>query len=384
MSEETYCPKLIIGAGPAGLAVAASLKQRGMTALLLEQSGEVGSAWRGHYDRLRLHTDKAHSALPGSPWPANMPRYPSLRQVVDYLTEYARTWDLQIRFGQHVTSAYREGKHWVVQCGNQVFRGDVLIVAGGYNRQPHLPQWPGQHCYQGSVVHSAAYKNGAPYRSQRVLVVGLGNSGGEIAIDLHEHGAHVSMAVRRPVNVIPKEILGIPFLTFGIAQRWLPSKMADAMNAPLTRLLLGDLRALGLDRPAQGPITQIRSQGRVPFIDTGTIGLIRAGHVAVRPGIQQFTPTGVVFTDGRNEDFAAVVLATGYRTGLSKWLQVSDGVLSTGGVPICSGQPVEAEPGLYFCGYHVSATGMLREISIEAQRIARTLAFDNSRAADES
>lgn len=211
------------------------------------------------------------------------------------------------------------------------------------------------------------------YKNQRVLVVGLGNSGGEIAIDLHEHGADVSMAVRSAVNVIPKEIFGIPFLTFGISQRWLPPKLADALNAPLTNLLLGDLEAIGLKRPAQGPITQIRTQGRVPFIDPGTIGLIRAGHVAVRPGIQQFMSNSVVFTDGRDEDFDAVVLATGYRTGLRDWLDVTEGVLNAEGVPCSSGQPVEAEPGLYFCGYHVSATGMLREIALEAERIATSL-----------
>lgn len=370
MSTETHVPILIIGAGPAGLAVAASLKQQGKSALILEQADQVGSAWRGHYDRLHLHTDKAHSALPGSPWPASAPRYPSRQQVVDYLTAYTETWDLQIQVGQRVTRANRLGKTWVVQCDDRQWRSDVLVVAAGYNRIAHLPQWPGQGSYEGTVVHSANYVNGKAHRHERVLVVGLGNSGGEIAIDLHEHGAKVSMAIRSAVNVIPKEIFGIPFLTFGISQRWLPPKLADALNAPMTRLLLGDLQALGLKKPVQGPITQIREQGRVPFIDTGTIGLMRAGHIAVRPGIQQFTRTGVVFTDGRNEDFDAVVLATGYRTGLRNWLDVADDVLSPEGVPCCSGQPVAAEPGLYFCGYHVSATGMLREIALEAARIA--------------
>ncbi len=369
----TRVPTLVIGAGPAGLAVAASLKQRGLSAVILEQSQQVGSAWRGHYDRLRLHTDKAHSALPGTPWPANAPRYPSRQQVVDYLEDYARTWGLQIRFGQSVTRAHREGKSWVVHCGDRLWHSDTLVVAGGYNRHPHLPEWPGLNFYGGTVVHSGAYQNGKPFSKQRVLVVGLGNSGGEIAVDLHEHGAQVSMAVRSAVNVIPKEIFGIPFLTFGISQQWMPPKLADALNAPLTRLLVGNLEPLGLKRPAQGPITQIRTQGKVPFIDTGTIGLMRAGHVAVRPGIRQFTPQGVVFTDGRAEDFDAVVLATGYRTGLSRWLEVSAGVLSPEGAPHCSGKPVAAEPGLYFCGYHVSATGMLREIALEAEQIAKHL-----------
>ena len=115
--------------------------------------------------------------------------------------------------------------------------------------------------------------------AEPLLVVGLGNSGGELLIDLWEHGARPAIAVRSPVNVIPREVMGTPFLTMGILQSWLPSRLADALNAPVTNAIIGDLRPYGLRRPADGPITQIREQGRVPFIDVGTIKQIGRAHV---------------------------------------------------------------------------------------------------------
>jgi cation diffusion facilitator CzcD-associated flavoprotein CzcO len=228
--------------------------------------------------------------------------------------------------------------------------------------------------YKGQVLHSAAYLNGAPFKGRRVLVVGLGNSGGEIAIDLHEHGAQPSIAVRSPVNVIKRDIFGIPFLTFGILQSKLPPELADAMNAPLIRLLTGDLTRFGLRQPEEGPVTQISRHGRVPFIDVGTVRLIKQGLVQVRPGIERFTEQGVVFTDGWSDPFDAVVLATGYRPDVQSWLEAGEGVLGESGVPLQSGQALSEAKGLYFCGYHVSPTGMLREIAREAKQLGRLIA----------
>lgn len=368
----TETPVLIVGAGPAGLAVAACLTRAGTPHVVLEQGRSVGVSWRGHYERLHLHTEKAYSSLPYVELPDSYPRYPSRRQVVDYLEAYARHFGIVPRFGQRVVQARRAAAGWEVQTEDHRWRARALVVAGGWNRVPLRPTWPGIDRYQGALLHSADYRNGGPLRGQRVLVVGLGNSGGEIAIDLWEHGAKPTLAVRSPVNVIPREVLGMSFISVAIQQRWMPARLADALNAPVTRLVVGDLRRWGLQRPAQGPVAQVRESGRIPFIDIGTIGLIKKGEVAVRPGIERFTPGGVVFTDGRAEDFNAVVLATGYRPGL-QWLQTERPVLDEQGAPLASGRPC-AEPGLYFCGYYISPTGMLREIAQEARQLAGELA----------
>jgi indole-3-pyruvate monooxygenase len=374
-------PVLIVGAGPAGLALGACLRQNGTDFVILEQSDAVGSSWRQHYERLHLHTDKAHSSLPWMKLPRHYPRYPSRAQIVTYLEDYAQRFQLAPLFGQRVTRAWRDADHsWHVATTDSHYRARTLVVAGGVNREPQRPQWPGMDTYTGALLHSASYRSGASYRGQKVLVVGLGNSGGEIAIDLHEHGAQPTLAVRSPVNVIPREVLGTPFLTIGILQQCLPARLADAFNAPLSRLLIGDLRPYGLRKPALGPVAQIRREGRVPFIDVGTIALIKQGHIQVRPGIERFTPTGVVFTDGRTEDVDAVVLATGYKPGLQSWLQAGAGVLDDEGRPTSSGEPT-AEPGLYFCGYRISATGMLREIGLEALALSRLIAALSSTSA---
>ena len=364
---------IVVGAGPAGLAVAGSLARRGISCLLLEQGRAVGSSWRRHYDRLHLHTDKAHSALPFLPFPRSCPRYPSRQQVIDYLEDYARGFGLQPLYGQEVREARRADDRWQVDTGDASYSGPELVIATGHNRERYIPELPGMADFRGTLLHSADYRNGAPYRKQKVLVVGLGNSGGEIAIDLCEHGAHVSLAVRGPVNVVPRDLFGIPIVAVAAAERALPPRLADALNAPILRAALGDLRACGLRRPAYGAMTLFQREARPPLIDVGTIRLIRRGAISVLPGVAGFAAENVVFSDGTRAGFDAVVLATGYRARVDAFLQDAAPAYRADGTPSSSGRE-SALPGLYFCGYRVAPTGMLREISREALRIARAIA----------
>src|SRR5262249_26507646 len=160
--------------------------------------------------------------------------------------------------------------------------------------------------YRGQVLHSSQYRSGAPFRGKAVLVVGFGNSGGEIAIDLHEHGAFPSLAVRGPVNVVPRELFGIPILSIAIAMSPLPPPLADAVAAPLLRWAVGDIEKLGLTRGTEGPAAQVRSRARIPLIDVGTLALLREGKVKLRPGVDSFIATGVRFADGTEGSFDAV------------------------------------------------------------------------------
>lgn len=363
---------VVVGAGPAGLAVAACLRRRGLPVRILERGERVGTAWRRHYRRLHLHTDKKRSTLPHQPFPREYPRYPSRRQVVDYLESYARRFDLSPRFGEDVVAVQRHDGEWLTRTASSILASREVVIATGYNRCPHVPGWLGQDRFRGRILHSSDYRDGEPFRGRRVLVVGFGNSGGEIAIDLHEHGAEPALSIRSPVNVIPRELFGLPILAIAAPLSLLPSRLADALSAPLLRWAHGDLRRLGLVESDDGPFTRIREAGRIPLIDVGTVELIERGAIEVLGGVATFGERELVFEDGARRRFDAVILATGYRPALDDLLEDVPGVLGDEGAPLVSGGTTAA-PGLYFCGFEVTARGMLRDIADEARRIAKLI-----------
>jgi cation diffusion facilitator CzcD-associated flavoprotein CzcO len=370
---------IIVGAGPAGLAVAACLKRAGIESLLLEQSDRVGSSWHRHYERLHLHTDRDRSQLPFLPFRPGTPRYPSRLQFIDYLGDYARSFQIEPRFGQQVVSAKHSNGAWEVETSEARIAAPSLIIATGRNRVPVAADWPTLGSFRGEVLHSCSYRNGSAFKDRRVLVVGLGNSGGEIAIDLFEHGAHPSLAVRSAVNIIPRELFGVPILALAIALSKLPAAIVDRLNGPILRVVVGDLTPYGLARPEHGPMRGIRESGRVPLIDVGTVELIKRGAVKVYPAVEGFSEDGVHFAGGEHRPFDAVILATGYRARVNALLSDTIGVLDPDGTPALSGDEC-ALPGLYFCGFRVTPTGMLREIAIEARAIANAISRQLARA----
>ena len=370
---------IIIGAGPAGLAVGAVLRRANVPFVILERAERVGESWHRHYDRLHLHTPKSHSALPYRPYPSTYPRYPSRQQFVEYLNDYARTFEIEPEFGREVLRIARDTDGaWEVNTNAGNYRGRRVVIATGYNRVPNLPRWPGQETFRGRIIHSGEYTNAKAFRDNRVLVVGFGNSGAEIALDLAEHGVRCAIAVRGKVNVIPRELLGIPIVMFSLALRPLPTRVADRLTTLSRRLAIGDLSALGLTKRDDGPLTEVVEGRQVPMIDVGTLARIRSGDIAVRKGVESFDGDEVRFADGTHERFDAVVLATGFTTGLSAMLPDHASLLDAHGRPRATGREA-AVPGLYFCGYDLSSTGMLRQIGIEAMAIGRdiTRAFNS-------
>jgi cation diffusion facilitator CzcD-associated flavoprotein CzcO len=369
----TDADAIIVGAGPAGLACAAAMRERGLRVVILEKAAAVAPVWRRHYDRLHLHTDRSHSGLPGMAMPRSYPRYPSRAQVVMYLENYAAHFALQPRFGCAVQGIHRDGCGWRVDTAERTFAAPVVVVATGWADFPHRPSWPGAGGYSGEIIHSSDYRNPAPLVGKRVLVVGFGNSGGEIALDLAEAGVEVTLAVRGPVQILPRELLGLPILTWAIAQTRLPARLADFINAPAIRLAVGSLKKLGLKAPAKGPRRMIEEDHRVPLLDVGTLARIRDGSIAVRGGIERFTRDGVAFVGAPAQPFDSVILATGFRPDLRTLLPDACGVFDDHGMPRRTGQATP-EPGLFFCGLIASPTGQLREIGIEARRIAQLAA----------
>ncbi len=349
---------LIIGAGPAGLAMAGALRKIGKPFLILEKTDSLTPAWRNHYDRLHLHTVKDFSNLPHKPFPQDWPQYIPKNDLVAYYEDYARENEIAPVFGEEVARIEKEANGWVVltQKGSR-YEADRVVVATGFNCIPNVPRWPGQADFEGDVYHSKFYKNGKAYAGKRVLVVGMGNSGAEIALDLFEHGAQSFLSVRNAVNIVRRDVFGRPTQLTAMMLRKLPTPLGDFLSKHLGRLTVGDMRPYGLQRPSVSPLRQMREFAKTTVIDVGTIDKIKAGDIRVFPGIDQFTQHGVVFTDGREAAFDAVVLATGYESGLSQMLADSRGVFDAHGIP--KGLSVPEQPGLFFLGFDAYATGLL-------------------------
>jgi cation diffusion facilitator CzcD-associated flavoprotein CzcO len=364
---------IIVGAGPAGLAVAAALRKRNVPFDILERNNSVGSSWRRQYDRLHLHTPKRHSALPFMPFAKSFPRYPSRDQVVEYLENYARAFDVRPEFGVDVSHCARgAGDHWQLVTNRGVRRARRLIVASGFSRLPHRPAWLGLGEFAGPVLHSSEYVNGRRFRSQRVLVVGFGNSGAEIALDLSECGADCAISIRGPVNVVPREVLHVPITYLALASRHFPPRVADRLNALTIRLAVGNLTRLGIHKRSDGPTEEIIKARRIPVVDIGTIAAIRGGKIGVRPAIDAFSRDAVRFADGRSESFDAIVLATGYDTGLRAMFDGDSSALDDSGHPRAHAD--NAARGLYFCGFNIVPAGLIRQIGIEAVHIGDQIA----------
>jgi len=373
----------VIGGGPGGLAAAAELRRRGMQPVVLERGEQVGTSWRAGYDRLHLHTVRGLSGLPGFGIPRAAGRWAARDAVIDYLERYRAHHDLEVRGGTEVgriTAAEAErsgGARWVIHTtAGERLPAWSIVVATGHAHTPLVPDWPGREAYSGQLRHAREYRNPAPFAGLDVLVVGVGNSGAEIATDLAEGGAgRVWIAVRTPPQIVRRDVAGWPAHATGILVSRLPSALVDPVARLQRRLTIPDLAPYGIPLPPDGLMSRVRQAGEVPLQDVGFIAAVRSGRVTPVAAVTGFEGDKVQLADGSAIAAQAVIAATGYRRGLEE--MVGDlGVLDERGLPrVHGGRP--AAPGLFFVGYTVSLRGMLRDIAADARRVAPALARDH-------
>jgi len=369
---------VIVGAGPAGLAAGACLRKAGVDFIILERADQIAPAWRRHYERLHLHTVKRFSSLPFLPFPKDYPRYVPRRQMVDYLDSYARTFNLQPRFGETVRSIRKDGSDWLVENTSSLIRALFVVVASGYNAEPVQPVFPGAERFKGHVMHAKDYANGKPFAGQSVLVIGMGNTGAEIALDLVEQGAHPTISLRNGVHIVPRELFGIPIQMFSILSGILPLRGNSPLLLRIVDRALGDLAPYGIRRPP-GPIMQKTSgRARIPVIDVGAVKKIQQRAIRIAPGISEITADGAVFADDSKARFDAIIFATGYRANYSSFLPGYERDGAIGDVVV---NDSSRESGVYFVGLRNSATGLLRDIAREAAMVADDIAQRRPHAA---
>ena len=377
---------VVIGAGPGGLAVAAALKGHGRNPLVVDRADRVGSSWRRHYDRLHLHTPRRWSGLPGYPIPRSFGRWVARDDVVRYLEAYAAHHRLELRLGSGVTridavAPSTDGARWAVRLDDgSTVTADHVIVATGYNHTPVEPDWPGLDGFDGEVVLARDYRNGRPYAGRDVLVVGSGNTGMEIATDLADHGAtRVWLAVRTPPHILPRSRLGWPAQGTGILVRRLPPRLVDRVATVLAVVQEPDLTEFGMPRAGTDLYSRVLV-GRVPVQDVGIVDAIRGRRVEPVAAVQYVEGGEVVLADGARLRPFVVVVATGYRAGLEP-LVGHLGVLDGRGLPVVHGaHEPDGTPGLWFTGYTNPISGMLRELRIDAERIAEAVSREGARS----
>ena len=364
-------PNLIIGAGPAGMGIAGQLRKRGIDFEMVEQSQNVGNAWHHHYDRLHLHTVKQLSNLPHLPFPDDYPLYVPREKLVDYFDQYAQHFKLKPHFGQSVDRVKKVGKDWstITKDGTK-FKSKNVIVATGVNRIPNIPSWPGQEQFQGTIIHARDYKNAAPFKGKKVLVVGMGNTGAELALDLSEHDCETYISVRGPVSIVPRDLNGRPVQLTSIQLAKLPFGIGDWLGNFIRGIYLGDLKKYGLKAPKLSPVQQLKKTGKTPVVDIGTVNQIKAGKIKVMPEMATFDASGVLFKNGERKDLDAIVLATGYTAKVGDFIADPTDLLNRDNLPkqaIFAGK----NKGLYFIGFdNYKLGGILGIIRTESETIA--------------
>ncbi|KAJ4951447.1 hypothetical protein NE237_028279 [Protea cynaroides] len=280
---------IIVGAGPSGLAASACLTEKGIPSLLLEKSNCIASLWQH-----RL------CELPFMGFPDDFPKYPSKLQFISYMESYASHFSIKPRFSHCGL--------WRIQTQNLEYISRWLIVATGENAEPVIPDIPGINSFHSPVIHTSVYQSGADFRNQKVLVIGCGNSGIEVCLDLCSHNASPHMVVRKAVHVLPREMFG--FSTFGVAMtllKWFPLRLVDKF------LLL-----------MAGPIELKTLMGKSPVIDAGALSQIKTGKIKVMEGVREITIGGAKFVDGQEMEFDSIILATGYKSDVPSWLKNCD------------------------------------------------------------
>jgi putative flavoprotein involved in K+ transport len=364
---------IVVGAGAAGLAVAATLRGAGVDVIVLERTDRVGASWRTRYDGLRLNTTGWMSTQPGLR--ASRRRYgefPSRDAWVQYLEDYAAHHRIDVRFDTQVRRLESVNGGWRVQADREDQQARVVVIATGFDHNPNLPDWPGRDGFTGELIHSSAYRNPEPYRGRDVLVIGPGTTGSEVAAYLAKVGAvRVRVACRTPPNLITRKILGSSINISGIVLNHLPVRVGDQLSWLSQRIIFGNLERYGLPRSPEGLATTMRHRQQAPAYAEVFVPLLKAGRIEIVAAVEGFDGPGVLLADGTRIEPEAVIAATGYRRGLEP-LVGHLGVLGDDGIPLVSGgKQHPSAPGLFFTGYRPDLSGHLRPMRHEARAIAK-------------
>ena len=311
----------LIGAGPCGLAAARAFSRHGIAFQGFEAHTDVGGLWNIHnprstvYDSAHLISSKRMTEFTEFPMDQSVADYPSHKELLPYFQAYARHFDLlrHFRFGTRVLKVEPLGDApdtlWRVTSqgtDGATIQADYkgVVLANGTLAEPNAPQWPGQ--FSGELLHTSAYKQAKQFDGKRVLIVGAGNSGCDIAVDAVHHARQVDISVRRGYYFVPKYVFGQPADTIGGKIR-LPRALKQFIDSTILKWFTGDPVRFGFPKPAY------RMYESHPVVNSLILYHIGHGDVKVRPDIERLDGHTVHFKDGTRQDYDLIMAATGYK-----------------------------------------------------------------------
>lgn len=371
---------MIVGAGPAGLAMGWRLERAGIPALMLERAGAVASSWRSYYDSVQLFSARRISSLPGMTIPREAGSYPRRKALIEYFEDYAAQLRTAIRLGVEVRRIDRDGDAWLVRTSDGDLRARHVVMATGLNAAPHRPRWPGEEGFAGRIVPLADFRNGAAFRGLHVLVVGAGTTGTDIAWDLYHWGAErVDVAVRTPPHVLPLKFLGVP-IQYGnkpLKRDWFPQSVHNWLSKAFHRMANRELHEeFGLPRASWGHVEMYAGpRGHGINFDRGGITLIKQRKVGLVAALERFAGDEVVLADGRRLRPDVVIPATGRKPALDP-IVGHLGLLGAHGRPLVhGGRTSPAAPNLFFLGYRMPPP-QLPDLKPDSRAICRRIVAD--------
>lgn len=292
--------------------MAAELKRRGLPYEHFERHSALGGLWditradTPLYESAHFISSKTQSAFAGFPMPDDYPDYPSHRQILEYVRNFARHngIDESIQFSTTVETVVpdEQGVDVVIDGTRRRYR--AVVCASGVNWEPVLPDIPGQ--FSGDLRHAISYRNANEFAGKRVLIIGLGNSGADIACDAARSAKLARVSVRRGYHVVPKHVFGMPTDVFANDGPHLPLWLERPLFGLLLRILIGDVQKLGMPKPDHAVLETH------PLVNDQLVHHLRHGDVALVPDVQRFEGSEVVFKDGSRQEFDLVLCATGY------------------------------------------------------------------------
>ncbi|HEY1390829.1 MAG TPA: NAD(P)/FAD-dependent oxidoreductase [Ktedonobacterales bacterium] len=360
MSNQTLSyDTIVIGGGQAGLASGYYLKRHQRDFVILDANERIGDSWRQRWDSLHLFTYARYDGLAGMPFPAPANSFPTKDAMADYLEAYAARFALPVRTGVRVDGLAREEGRFVVTAGDLRFMADHVVVAMGNDQQPRVPTYAGELDSGIVQLHSSAYRNPSQLQDGGVLIVGAGNSGAEIAMEVAR--SHPTWLSGRHVGHVPFRIEG-----FG----------AKLIGTYLV-IRVGFHHVLTVDTPIGRKVRAKFKSGGNPLVRTKPKDLVAAGveRVPRTAGVRDGLP---VLVDGRILDVTNVIWSTGYHPGFS-WIKLP---ILNGDEPLHERGIVTKEPGLYFVGLeflYAASSATVQGVSRDAERVVRAITMETSK-----